>query len=355
MTPKTKGWLLRLMLLVIATVVSFAVLELVVRLLFPFYNPQGPHQIVFHVDKDGVPLGPENQTIRQRSPQGDYDLMLSFNRLGFRDSQDLSSATSTDWFAVGDSMGFGWGVPETNRFSNVLENLAKIRVFNICVPTDIAGYIELVHYAERQRGIGISNLVVSITMENDLRDYYRASPTTEPPAKRSPKEAVRAFVKRHSAVYLMLATELQQSESLHKLFQALGVARREESDELMHKNQYEMAAIEYSVSLLNKLTAGRQRVVVIIIPSRALWVGKNREVETKVHDVFVGEVRKNPNLEVIDMRPVFEATGNPMQFHFKHDGHWNVTGHEWAGRYLASQILSGQPPPAADLPKAPPQ
>ncbi|HUJ71308.1 MAG TPA: hypothetical protein VLZ30_03635 [Verrucomicrobiae bacterium] len=353
MTPKTKAWLLRLALLAIATVVSFALLEFAVRRLFPFFNPQGPQQIVFHVNKDGVPLGPENLTVRQRSPQGDYDVQVTFNRFGFRDSKDLSSATSTDWFAVGDSMGLGWGNPVTNRYSDVLERLAKIKVYNICVPTDIAGYNLLARYAEQQSGIHISNLVVSITMENDLRDYYRSSPTAEPPSKRSVKESLRAFVKRHSAVYLLLATELQQTEAMHRFFQAIGVARMEASDELMYKNKFFVPAMQYSVKLLDQLTSGRQRAVVLIIPSRALWIGENREVESKVHDYFVSEIRKNPHLEVIDMRPVFEATGNPMQFYFKHDGHWNAKGHRWGGEYLASQILTGKLPPAPNALSAP--
>src|SRR5712675_201096 len=102
MTPRKKVWLFRFASLAVATCASFALLEIAVRVLLPHYNP----------------LGPEGQTIRQRNPQGDYDLQMSFNRFGFRDSKDLSSATSTDWFAVGDSMGLGWGEAETNRFSN---------------------------------------------------------------------------------------------------------------------------------------------------------------------------------------------------------------------------------------------
>ena len=340
MTPRRKVWLFRLALLAVSTVTSFALLEIAVRVMFPFYNPQGPHQIPFHVNDDGVPLGPENQTVRQRSPQGDYNLLVSFNRFGFRDSQDLISAASTDWFVVGDSFGLGWGVEETNRFSNLLESMAKIRVFNICVPGDIAAYIKLVDYAQKSSGVGISNLVVSICMENDLRDYYRANPSASPPSKRSKKEALRAFLKSHSAVYLLLATELQQTEALHRFFQAIGVARREDSEYQMHFNRFDKPAIQYSVDLLNKLASGRNRVVVLIIPARGLWIGKHREAEAKVHDLFVSEVQKNQNIEVIDMRPVFEATGDPMQFHFKHDGHWNATGHQMGAKYLAEQILS---------------
>src|SRR5207247_11426869 len=140
---------------------SLVLLEFAVRMRFPFYNPHGKDQIVFHYDKNGVPLGPENQTIRQRSPQGDYDLQVSFNRFGFRDTNDLTTSTPADWFVVGDSFGLGWGQEETNRFSNLLEKKTPFRVFNICDPTDIAGYGQLVRYAT-QCGATISNLVISI-------------------------------------------------------------------------------------------------------------------------------------------------------------------------------------------------
>jgi DNA-binding protein len=340
MTLKNKLRLLRLALLAISTVVSLILLEFTVRARFPWYNPRGIDQIVFHFNKDGVPLGPENQTIRQRSPQGDYDLKVSFNRFGFRDTKDLTTATPTDWFVVGDSFALGWGVEETNRFSNLLEKKAPFRVFNICNPTDIAGYGQLLDYA-KQCGATISNLVIGICMENDLRDYYRANPSAAPPSKRPIKEAVRDFAKSHSAVYLLIATELQQFEPLRRFFQAVGIARKRESEYQMHYNSFDEPAIHYSVDLLDKLTSGRTRVVVLIIPSRGLWIGKYRDVEAKVHDLFVSEVRKK-NIEVIDMRPVFESTGDPMQFHFTHDGHWSEKGHRLAAQYLAELILSGK-------------
>ncbi len=339
MTPKNKLRLLRLALLALSTVGSLLLLEFAVRVRFPFYNPRGKDQIVFHFNKDGVPLGPENQTIRQRSPQGDYDLQVSFNRFGFRDTKELTTSTPADWFVVGDSFGLGWGQEETNRFSNLLEGKAPFLVFNICNPTDIAGYGQLLDYA-KQCGATISNLVIGICLENDLRDYYRVNPSTVPPSKLPMKEALRDFAKSHSAVYLLLATELQQSESLRRFFQAVGIARKRESVYQMHFNSFDEPAIHYSVDLLGQLTSGRTRVVVLIIPSRGLWIGNYRDVEAKVHDLFVSEVKKR-NIEVIDMRPVFESTGDPMQFHFTHDGHWSEKGHRLAAQYLAERILSG--------------
>jgi hypothetical protein len=341
MTPKNQVRLLRLAVLTVSGLVALIILEIAVRVLLPYYNPRSKDQVVFHFGENGVPLGPENQTIRQRSPQGDYDLKVTFNRFGLRDRQDMTTATPSDWFVVGDSFGMGWGVEETNRFSDVLARTAHVRVFNICIPTDIAGYGQLVEYAERH-GATISNLVISVCMENDLRDYYRDKPTAAPSTwKRSRKEALREFAKTHSALYLFLSTELQQSAALRRFFQAIGIARRRDSRDLMHYNEFDEPAILYSVDLLSKLTASHPSALVLIIPSRALWIGNARDVEAKVHDLFVGELKKR-NIEFLDMRPVFESKGDPMRYHFSTDGHWNKDGHQLAGELLAQRILSGR-------------
>jgi len=101
------------------------------------YDPRT--QIVFYRNDDGVPLGPANGLVRQRQPKGDYDLQIRFNKYGFRDDQDLSDASTNDLFVVGDSVSFGWGVDISNRFSNLLADRSGLTVYNISVPTDIAG------------------------------------------------------------------------------------------------------------------------------------------------------------------------------------------------------------------------
>jgi hypothetical protein len=43
-------------------------------------------------------------------------------------------------------------------------------------------------------------------------------------------------------------------------------------------------------------------------------------------------------LLVVDPRPVFEAGGQPLQYHFANDGHWNVRGHRVAAQLLADAL-----------------
>ena len=49
-------------------------------------------------------------------------------------------------------------------------------------------------------------------------------------------------------------------------------------------------------------------------------------VENEVHINFTGLLREN-KIDFIDLRKSFEAGGNPLNYHFENDGHWNENGH----------------------------
>lgn len=328
--------LFRLALLAVSLIVGLVAIEYAVRALLPAYDPG--RQIVFRLDPDGVPLGPASRTVRQRTPKGDFDLEVAFNRLGFRDRKDLAEANDSDWFVLGDSFGLGWGVAEDARFSDVLDGLGPFRVYNIAIPTDIAGYDKLLSYV-RRHGALPRNLVISVCMENDLHDYDLADSRAESPVPAG-QGRVRAFLRSHSALYLLLADRLQRFHPIRRLFEMLGVARAVDSDELMNKNRYDEETLRHAVALLSRVAARAKRSIILVIPSRALWVGNNREVEARVHDFFVAEAKRQ-GLDVLDMCPVFEATGNPMRFYFATDPHWNEKGHRLAAERLAARIGSG--------------
>ena len=328
----------RVLLLGVTLFLCLAVLEWAVRRLFPYFRPSA--QIPFHLVAKGMALGPAGQTVRIATPKGDYNLFIRFNEDGFRDGKNLREATAADWFALGDSYTMGWGVEEEERFSNRLEQAFKTngvpaRVFNIAIPDNIIGYGRLLHYAE-SRGAKVRQLIVGICMENDLCDYrdgQGAWDQVDLPAS-SKKEGLRRWFKTHSALYIAASFGLQKIPLTRNLLHRVGIARS--IDELTGHNEWNETVLKTSRDELVKLVAGRQAIV-LIIPSRNLWQGDYIATERRVHEAFV-RMSREAGLNVLDLKPLLEAEGDPLSCYFKTDPHWNARGHAVAGRALFQAI-----------------
>jgi hypothetical protein len=333
----------KLLLLTVTLVIGLGLMEWAVRRMFPYFSPTA--QVPFRLVTKGLALGPAGQTVRMATPKGDYNSVLRFNADGFRDSKTLNEAKESDWFALGDSYTMGWGVEEDERFSNRLEQEFKAhnlpqRVFNISIPGNIIDYSRLLHYAE-SRGAKARQLVVGICMENDLRDYSDGMGAWDlmgAPAS-SKKEAVRNWLKEHSALYIAASYELQRFGPTRRLLNKLGIARS--IDELTGHNDWDEKVLSTSRDELVKLVAGREAVI-LIVPSRNLWHGDYIATEQRVHESFIRMVRE-AGLNVLDVRPMMEASGDPLSCYFKTDPHWNARGHAIAGRELFKAIQERAP------------
>ncbi len=327
-----------LALLPFSSLLAFFMMEFAIRRFLPHYDPR--RQILFTTmpEYDDAAIGPPGASIRVRTPKGDYDLSIPVNAHGFRDERDFRESTASDWFAVGDSFTFGWGIPSGGRFSDQLESLLGIRVFNIAIPGDFAQYAGTVRYA-RDRGATISNAVVGVCMNNDLKNYDTAE-KVQPMiyGDRKPWKAhLRAWLQTHSAVYLACSYELQRIPALRRFFERVGIAR--DINQLTLQNIYDEDVLNSSVERAARLAEliHPDRTWFILIPSLALWVGDNQETERRIHDTFAERLRAR-GLRVIDLKPAFDAEPNPRRYYFETDAHWNADGHAFAARLIADAM-----------------
>jgi hypothetical protein len=317
------------------------IMELALRWFVPTFDPSG--QVSFVANADGLILGAPNQLRRQSKNTGDYDVEVRFNTHGFRDMQDVVAARSDDIVVVGDSFAFGWGVEEAQRFSNVLQSLINKRVFNVAIGGgDLDQYDSLLKYAESLGG-RFGNVVITVCMENDLglygrrqlgethqlrTAYWRPNPTLR---------GLKSWLASNSATYRMFTAAVQQNALLREL--AVRANLLVPNLDGIGRNVYSHEAIESSANRLAEIAQSYENATILIVPSRALWVGENRAVEDRVHRDFIAALTAR-KLEVIDMRHAFESNGNPLSFHFRNDGHWNVKGHRAAALLLNSSKIA---------------
>ena len=329
-------------LMVIASIaISLIALEFCVRLALPHYDPSG--QLAFVETADQVPLlkGP-GSVQRQTKNTGDFDVEVRVNALGLREDKNITEAKPQDYFVIGDSYALGWGVEAEARFSNVLEkHLADRAVFNISVPTDFDGYGRLLAYAKRN-GANIRNVIVSVCMENDLR-LYDSQPASSNPTQvvqsSGSLQRLKNFLTQNSAAYFFVTSVIHANPILRDLAVHLGFIIP--NLEAPHLYDVHPDYVASSARRLTNLVTGYPQAIVLIVPSRALWVGtaEQRALARQIHNDFVTAVH-TAGLGVVDPRDLMERSGEPLAFHFKHDGHWNARGHALAAELLAEEIQS---------------
>ncbi|MDP1908384.1 MAG: hypothetical protein Q8K85_08785, partial [Hyphomicrobium sp.] len=60
----------------------------------------------------------------------------------------------------------------------------------------------------------------------------------------------------------------------------------------------------------------------------------------RVHKALVAALTAR-GIAILDLRPLFEAGGTPLIYHFNNDGHWNARGHALAGEAIAKCLAGG--------------
>jgi hypothetical protein len=170
---------------------------------------------------------------------------------------------------VGDSFAFGWGVDENQRFSNLLAERLRTRVFNVAIGgVHIRLYGELLQYAESLGG-RIDTVVIAVCMENDLLLYgARSDKDLKSGVRKNPDLALRnvkIWLTRHSALYRMFTTAVHQ----HPILRELAVSVDLLIPNLMgiKKNTPYMPIIESSAERLAEISRRYKRSMILIIPS----------------------------------------------------------------------------------------
>jgi hypothetical protein len=323
----------------LSVLTAFVAGEFSVRLAEPELDPT--RHLRFIMGEGNQPtLGYRNTEKRQIKNTGDFNVKIRINEFGLRDSKSLSQGTAEDYYLVGDSFTFGWGVEEHQRISERLEALTGKPVFNLSMPTGIDGYEKLLDYAI-SNGAPIRNVIIAVSMETNIIDYDQEKKLKPPPAQLSGKSVIRKlknFLTGNSALYIMATTLIHRSPILKDVAarwgvlipNLQGVRRFEFSEKIILSSARRLAAI-----------ARRFKTTVAILPSRALWVGRNKTVEEKRHRAFVTHLNAM-GLSVVDLKPAFEKDGNPLAYHFANDPHWKPTGHALAAKALANFMASRQ-------------
>jgi hypothetical protein len=325
-------------ILCVTVFIGTLLFEIFVRQFLPKYDPSG--HLSFTTNAHGVPIALNTGFSRQIKNTGDYDVSIKINNLGLRESKELSTSTKSDVIVVGDSFSFGWGVEENERYSNRLDDILRAqKVFNISIPTDFDGYGKLLDYA-KENGATINKLIIGVTMENDLRHYSikrNGLDNSHDTARgNNALRHLKLYLRENSAAYFLTTSLVHSNLAVRKFAIFMGLIR---------PNLQGIPALKFSRRLITdssdrlKKLIGPFDPIILIIPSRALWIGTeaSRKTADKIHKAFIKELERR-KINYVDPRSLIEKNKMPLQYHFKYDGHWTRDAHQIAAQALATAI-----------------
>jgi hypothetical protein len=328
--------LLSVAVVCVSAAATLFVLEFAVRWVIPQYDPSG-HLSFVPGDATRPPLGRPDTEQRQIKNTGDFDVTVRFNKYGFRDDRDLARSTAEDFFAVGDSLAFGWGVEERDRVTERLEKIIDRPVFNISIPASLDRMEKLIDYAKLQ-GATVRRIIVFFSMEVRLVSTTGATPRRDGSEIKGLLSKVKQTLMTKSALYFLFTTHVHRTPALKDLAVRMGLIQPNLSGFPYHA--FDAAQIEKAARELARIAAPKDRwVVFAILPARTLWIGPTREVEDRIHRTLVGRLVEM-GLDVVDLRPAFEAGGKPLDYFFKNDGHWNPNGHALVAGSIARHLAA---------------
>jgi len=322
---------------------TLLLLEVGVRLCLPRYERFTTAPILVP-QASGCQTGPPGETVDHSSPADAAAASYVFNRHGFRDRKDVALSRPGDLFVVGDSYGFGWLVGEEERFSNLIDAGLEADVYNICIPGDFTDYAGLMRHAE-SKGAAVARVIVSVCMENDIRVY---SPKARPEPSRGPRTVAYApmrwlkilFARSvaweafEDARYSIDARRRRIGRRVHSWAATRGLV--DPAPPEPETNEYRERAVASSADRLVRTIAGRDALVVLI-PSRQLWIGRKARLERGTHQRFAGALLAC-GLEVVDMLPRMEDDGDALRYYYGFDGHWNAAGHARAAEEILAHL-----------------
>lgn len=313
--------------------------EFAIRMAFSELDPT--QQLAFTANADGIKLGLPNTVHRQIKNSGDYNVQVRFNALGLREAKPIDTATPEDFYLVGDSFVFGWGVVAEQRLGEQLDALIDPKVFSLGSPGNLDTYEQLIKFAEKHGGRA-KRIIFAINEETDITNYdVRAE---EKPVLDAPLPAteprgfsfiyLKVLLTQHSAIYQAITRLVHQMSWLREAAVRLGLVAPNLSatESKVSSTANIRQTVARAVTLAKKYNA-----TMLLIPSRYLWFGEFRDDISHAHDELVAGLRAE-NVDLLDLRPLFEAAGQPLKFHFEHDGHWRPEGHAVAAEALADHL-----------------
>ena len=347
---RSNGSVINLALLISSAIFTLFVGEIVMRLMSwsPMYVSPERDRFWKYDPLLGWTHQPGQEGIFE-TPQ--FRTALRVNEKGLRDHEH-SYERANDIrriLVIGDSFAWGYGVEESERFSELLETSLGVEVIN----AGVSGYStdqELLWL--RDEGVKYDvDLVILVFTGNDIGDNYRQlvhtiyyKPRFEreegqlilkgyPVPRAGPQAKTIYFLSQRSALAYFLVQSYFNAHSVYGNFKVK--AGGADSSGSVPNSAREPFAV--TIALLEEMRkiAKSKEAAFLIVATDGWWNNPSGESYTEFIDTL-----KATGFLVLDVEAM---TGfDPEEMHIPNDGHWSRVGHEFVAKEITNLIESKQ-------------
>lgn len=276
---------------------------------------------------------------------GDFRVRLQLNDAGHRNTEPVATANGKIW-TIGDSMTFGWGVEQSEMYSEVLEHRLGQPVYNLASPgADICGYQTMV--ARMPRAVLPRATIVGLILENDVRIYDCPAEARESATQRQDRPdsgggfsllEIKQRATQISALYNFFAVSLKRVAVVQDFLVRVKLLSKPHAvNEGVAAEQLPALAASTvnELARLKSMLPESAPFLVAVVPTR-FEIRDGTPIYRSLRSAVLGELARR-GIAAVDLLPGFAIAGfGPT--HFKHDGHWSALGHRIAGEALAVSL-----------------
>jgi lysophospholipase L1-like esterase len=353
--PNIRGILINLSLILVSTLFALVLSEIALRFMgfSPMYVSPERDRFWKYDPRLGWAHEPGQEGIFE-TPQ--FRTVVRINENGLRDRHHSYERQNNmeRILVLGDSFAWGYGVEESERFSQLLENSLDIEVIN----AGVSGYStdqELLWY--RSEGIKYeTDLVILVVAGNDVGDndqqlvntiYYKPKFVLEdsqlvatgyPVPKTGPKGRLIYSLSQRSALAYFLVQRYFDLRSLY----SKAKANSDHASSPVSGTSDKSEPFKLTIALIDEMRnmAESRKTKFMIVATDRWWNSPSSET----YKDFINTLRAEGFLVLdVDSMPGFDSEEMLIQ----DDGHWNQSGHEFVAEEIKALIethqLLGQP------------
>lgn len=346
----SRGILINLSLIILSTIFALFLSEIALRLMGnnPLYVSPERDRFWKYDSLLGWAHQPGQEGMFE-TPQ--FSTVVRINENGLRD-REHSYERQNDIeriLVLGDSFAWGYGVEESERFSQRLEEALDVEVIN----AGVSGYStdqELLWY--RTEGIKYeTDLVILLVAGNDVGDndqelvntiYYKPKfvieegqlvPIGYPVPKTSPKGRFIYSLSQRSALAYFL---VQRYFDALSLYSRLNV-KSDQTDSSVSDTNTDKEPFKLTIALIGEMRkiAESRNAKFMVVATDRWW---NHPAEETYED-FVSTMQSEGFL-VLDVESI--RGFDPEKMLIPNDGHWNQSGHEFVAEKIKELIETHQ-------------